>query len=185
MHLKAKFKVISQSQQLSIIKRLLEFNNSELEPKKVLTFINSKKDKGLRAIESTDVFEQVYWDYQVHCKTNLLMDFGDLLLRSYELLKDSPKLLAHYQAKFAYCLVDEAQDTNYIQFEFLKLLTQAKQNLFIVGDDDQSIYSFRGAVIENMTTFQSDYPNHELVKLEQNYRCSATILDAANKVHCV
>jgi DNA helicase-2/ATP-dependent DNA helicase PcrA len=182
MHLKVKFKVISQSQQFSILKRLLDTKNIELEPKKALSFINAKKDKGVRAIESTDVFEQVYWDYQMHCKTNLLMDFGDLLLRSYELLQDSPKLLAHYQAKFAYVLVDEAQDTNYIQFEFLKLLTQAKQNLFIVGDDDQSIYSFRGAVVENMTTFQSDYPNHELVKLEQNYRCSGTILDAANQV---
>lgn len=110
-----------------------------------------------------------------------MMDFGELLLRSYELLRENPKLLLHYQNKFSYILVDEFQDTNKIQFDFLNLLTLSKQNLFIVGDDDQSIYGFRGAVVENMTAFQSDYPNHELVKLEQNYRCSKTILDAAKK----
>ncbi len=182
MHIKTKFKVISQSQQTSIIKRLLESNNIELDARKVVSFINSKKDKALRAVESENMFEQLYLAYEKHCTENAMMDFGELLLRSYELLRENPKLLLHYQNKFDYVLVDECQDTNKIQFDFLKLLTMPKQNLFIVGDDDQSIYGFRGAVVENMTTFQSDYPNHELVKLEQNYRCSKTILDAANKV---
>jgi DNA helicase-2/ATP-dependent DNA helicase PcrA len=182
MHIKTKFKVISQSQQTSIIKRLMESKNVEIDAKKVIGFINAKKDKALRAIESEDMFEQLYLAYEKHCTENATMDFGELLLRSYELLRENPKLLLHYQNKFDYVLVDECQDTNKIQFDFLKLLTMPKQNLFIVGDDDQSIYGFRGAVVENMTTFQSDYPNHELVKLEQNYRCSKTILDAANKV---
>ena len=182
MHLKAKFKVITQSQQMTILKRLIVQHELELDAKKVLNFINAKKDKGLRAIESTDMFEQVYLLYQVHCKSNLLMDFGDLLLRTFELLNEYPKLLAHYQAKFAYFLVDEAQDTNFIQYEFLKLLSHGNQNLFFIGDDSQSIYSFRGAVLENLFTFQAEYPNHELIKLEQNYRCTANILDAANQV---
>jgi DNA helicase-2/ATP-dependent DNA helicase PcrA len=182
MHIKTKFKVISQSQQTSIIKRLMESKNVELDAKKVISFINAKKDKALRAVESEDMFEQLYLAYEKHCTEHSMMDFGELLLRSYELLRENPKLLLHYQNKFDYVLVDECQDTNKIQFDFLKLLTMPKQNLFIVGDDDQSIYGFRGAVVENMTAFQSDYPNHELVKLEQNYRCSKTILDAANKV---
>jgi DNA helicase-2/ATP-dependent DNA helicase PcrA len=182
MHIKTKFKVISQSQQTSIVKRLMETKNVELDAKKVISFINAKKDRTLRAVESEDMFEQLYFAYEKHCTENNMMDFGELLLRSYELLRENPKLLLHYQNKFDYVLVDECQDTNQIQFEFLKLLTMPKQNLFIVGDDDQSIYGFRGAVVENMTAFQSDYPNHELVKLEQNYRCSKTILDAANKV---
>jgi DNA helicase-2/ATP-dependent DNA helicase PcrA len=182
MHLKAKFKVISQSQQISILKKLITQHELELDAKKALDFINAKKDNGLRAIESTDMFEQVYLLYQIHCKSNLLMDFGDLLLRTYELLNEYPKLLAHYQNKFAYFLVDEAQDTNFIQYEFLKLLSHGNQNLFFIGDDSQSIYSFRGAVLENLFTFQAEYPNHELIKLETNYRCTANILDAANKV---
>jgi DNA helicase-2/ATP-dependent DNA helicase PcrA len=182
MHLKAKFKVISQSQQMTILKRLITQHEIELDAKKVLNFINAKKDKGLRAIESNDMFEQVYLLYQVHCKSNLLMDFGDLLLRTFELLNEYPKLLAHYQAKFAYFLVDEAQDTNFIQYEFLKLLSHGNQNLFFIGDDSQSIYSFRGAVLENLFTFQAEYPNHELIKLETNYRCTANILEAANQV---
>lgn len=182
MHLKVKFKVISQSKQLSILRRLLDSHSIEIEPKKLFNFINAKKDRGLRAIESDDEFEKMYMAYQIHCKENLLMDFGDLLLRSFELLNEHPKLLTHYQNKFAYVLVDEAQDVNFIQYKFLKLLTHKKQNMFFIGDDAQSIYGFRGAVLENLFTFQVEYPNHELIKLEQNYRCSKNILEAANKV---
>jgi DNA helicase-2/ATP-dependent DNA helicase PcrA len=180
-HLKAKFRVINQSQQITLIKQLTK--GMELEAKPIMNFINSKKDKGIRAIDdSEDILEQIYLSYQIHCKENLLMDFGDLLFRSYELLTTYPKLLSYYQTKFDYVLVDEAQDTNYLQFQFLKLLTFEKQNLFIVGDDAQSIYGFRGAVVENIFQFQSDYPSHELVLLEQNYRCTQTILEAANHV---
>ncbi len=182
MHIKEKHKVISQSQQLNIIKNLVSTLGIEMDAKKVLGFINAKKDHGLRAKESDELFEQLYLAYERRCEAQSLMDFGELFLRTYELLSEHPALLAHYQHQFNYVLVDECQDTNAIQFAFLKLLTLPKQNLFIVGDDDQSIYGFRGAVVENMTQFQSDYPAHELVKLEQNYRCSKTILDAANHV---
>ena len=180
MHLKVKFKVITQSQQMSLIKRLLTQDERDLDAKKVLNFISAKKDRGIRAIESDEVYEQVYMAYQIHCKAHLLMDFGELMLRCYELFREHPRLLAHYQHKFSYVLVDEFQDTNWIQYEFLRLLTQEKGNLFIVGDDDQSIYGFRGAIVENMMTFQSHYQQHDLIKLEQNYRCSQTILSAAN-----
>jgi DNA helicase-2/ATP-dependent DNA helicase PcrA len=183
IHLKAKFKVITQSQQISLLKKLMQGKDLEFEAKKLMNYINAKKDKGIRAIEgSEDALEQLYLDYQIHCKENFLMDFGELLFRCYELFITYPKLLSHYQAKFDYVLVDECQDTNYLQFEFLKLLTHEKQNLFIVGDDAQSIYGFRGAVVENLFKFQAEYPSHELVVLEQNYRCSKTILDAANHV---
>jgi DNA helicase-2/ATP-dependent DNA helicase PcrA len=182
MHCKEKCKVISQSQQLSIIKNLVSTLGIEIDAKKILSFINAKKDQGVRACASDELFEQLYFAYENQCEAHSLIDFGELILRTYELLNAHPALLAHYQQQFDYVLVDECQDTNAIQFAFLKLLTLPKQNLFIVGDDDQSIYGFRGAVVENMTQFQSDYPAHELVKLEQNYRCSKTILDAANHV---
>jgi DNA helicase-2/ATP-dependent DNA helicase PcrA len=183
IHLKAKFKVITQSQQISLLKKLIQGRDIEFEAKKLMNFINSKKDKGIRAVEgSDDLLEQLYLEYQIYCKENFVMDFGELLFRCYELFIIHPKLLSHYQSKFDYVLVDECQDTNYLQFEFLKLLTHAKQNLFIVGDDAQSIYGFRGAVVENLFKFQTEYPSHELVLLEQNYRCSKTILDAANHV---
>jgi DNA helicase-2/ATP-dependent DNA helicase PcrA len=110
------------------------------------------------------------------------MDFGELLLRSYELLRDNERIREHYKSRFDYILVDEFQDTNVIQYEWLRLLTDTKNNLFAVGDDDQSIYSFRGAKVENMTTFQTHYPEHQLIKLVQNYRCSRNILSAANAV---
>ena len=182
MHLNAKFKVITQSQQITLIKRLITAKDLELDAKKVLNFINAKKDHGLRAIESDDVFEQVYLAYQIYCKENLIADFGELLLRTYEILSTNPSLLRHYQHKFDYVLVDEAQDTNYLQFEFLKLLTLERGNLYLVGDDAQSIYAFRGAVVENLYKYQESYPKHELITLEQNYRSSKTILEAANNV---
>jgi DNA helicase-2/ATP-dependent DNA helicase PcrA len=182
MHLNAKFKVITQSQQITLIKRLLTAKDLDLDAKKVLNFINAKKDHGMRASDSDDVFEQVYFAYQTYCKENLIADFGELLLRTYEILSTSPKLLRHYQHKFDYVLVDEAQDTNYLQFEFLKLLTLERGNLYLVGDDAQSIYAFRGAVVENLYKYQQAYPSHELITLEQNYRSSKTILEAANNV---
>jgi DNA helicase-2/ATP-dependent DNA helicase PcrA len=120
--------------------------------------------------------------YETLCRDDGLVDFGELLLRSYELLRDNNGIRSYYQDRFSFVLVDEFQDTNIIQYEWLKLLTENKQNLFVVGDDDQSIYGWRGAKVENMTTFQSSYANHHLVKLEQNYRCTHNILTAANAV---
>jgi DNA helicase-2/ATP-dependent DNA helicase PcrA len=183
IHCKENFKVISQSEQLSLIKRILNELELELDAKLLLNYINTQKDAALRANpEAFDTFGRLYCVYENICREDNLVDFGELLLRSYELLRDSPSLRNHYQDRFEYVLVDEFQDTNIIQYEWLKLLTEAKQNLFVVGDDDQSIYGWRGAKVENMTTFLSHYPNHNLVKLEQNYRCTNNILTAANAV---
>jgi DNA helicase II / ATP-dependent DNA helicase PcrA len=111
-----------------------------------------------------------------------LVDFAELLLRVHELLRDNPDLLEFYQQRFLQVHVDEFQDTNTIQYAWLRLLTEAKDNLFVVGDDDQSIYGWRGARIENIFNFQRHYPNHQVIKLEQNYRSTGNILNAANKV---
>jgi DNA helicase-2/ATP-dependent DNA helicase PcrA len=183
VHCKERFKVISPSEQLSIIKRILSELELEIDAKLVLNYINTQKDAVLRANpEAFDTFGKLYALYQGYCNDEGLVDFGEILLRSYELLRDSSSIRNHYQDRFDYLLVDEFQDTNIIQYEWLRLLTEAKQNLFVVGDDDQSIYGWRGAKVENMTSFQSHYPLHDLIKLEQNYRCSKTILQAANAV---
>jgi DNA helicase-2/ATP-dependent DNA helicase PcrA len=181
-HSKTKFKVISQSKQFSIIKRLLSDHKIDVDPAKVIRFINGQKDEGIRATAESGLYEQAYLLYEQHCNESHLMDFGELLLRSYELLRDNERIREHYKSRFDYILVDEFQDTNVIQYEWLRLLTDTKNNLFAVGDDDQSIYSFRGAKVENMTTFQTHYPEHQLIKLVQNYRCSHNILSAANAV---
>ncbi len=110
------------------------------------------------------------------------MDFDDLLLETNILLRDHPDILAKYQQKFNYILVDEYQDTNYSQYLIIKKLSENHRNLCVVGDDAQSIYSFRGARIENILNFKNDYQDYKLYKLEQNYRSTTTIVDAANCV---
>jgi DNA helicase-2/ATP-dependent DNA helicase PcrA len=183
VHCKERFKVISQSEQTSIVKRILNELDLEIDAKLVVNYINTQKDAALRANhEVFDTFGRIYCVYQEYCNEANLVDFGELLLRSYELLRDSSSIRHYYQDRFDYVLVDEFQDTNIIQYEWLKLLTERKKNLFVVGDDDQSIYGWRGAKVENMTTFLSHYPDHHLVKLEQNYRCTHNILTAANAV---
>lgn len=182
IHCKERFKIISQYEQLSIIKRFLLELELEMDAKLILNYINAKKDAGERANpEAFDIFGRLYCLYQDYCHTEQLVDFGELLLRCYELLQGSSHLKEFYQSKFDYVLVDEFQDTNIIQYEFLKLLTSGNQNLFVVGDDDQSIYGWRGARIENLYNFQTDYL-HDLIKLERNYRCSNNVLKAANSV---
>jgi len=148
-----------------------------------------KKDEGIRAkhIPNTgDPHEQqrilLYRAYEELCNRSGLVDFAELLLRAHELLRDDQYLLAHYQERFRQVHVDEFQDTNTIQYAWLRLLTDGKDNLFIVGDDDQSIYGWRGAKVTNMYRFQTDYPNHQVIKLEQNYRSTGNILKAANQV---
>ena len=110
------------------------------------------------------------------------MDFDDLLIKTYELLELFPDLLKKYQEKFKYILIDEYQDTNHIQYLIVKKLASKFMNICIVGDDAQSIYSFRGANIKNILNFKNDYPNYTSYKLEQNYRSSATIVEAANSI---
>jgi len=125
---------------------------------------------------------EIYKIYQQRCKNSDTMDFDDLLLETNILLRDHPDILAKYQQKFNYILVDEYQDTNYSQYLIIKKLSENHRNLCVVGDDAQSIYSFRGARIENILNFKNDYPDYKLYKLEQNYRSTTTIVDAANCV---
>ena len=125
---------------------------------------------------------QIYDAYAKRCFKNGAMDFDDLLLKLYELLKNFPEALSKYQHKFKYILIDEYQDTNPAQYEIIKLLGAMHENVCVVGDDAQSIYSFRGATIENILQFQKDYDDVKVVKLEQNYRSTQNILNVANEV---
>ena len=178
--------------QLRVIKRLLNtlnFDDSKWPPREVQWYINAQKDEGIRArhmVETADIYQRqmlrVYRAYEELCDRSGLVDFAELLLRAHELLRDNPAVLDFYQQRFRQVHVDEFQDTNTIQYAWLRLLTDGKDNLFVVGDDDQSIYGWRGAKIENIYSFQKHYPNHQVIKLEQNYRSTGTILKAANKI---
>ncbi|MCK5192038.1 MAG: UvrD-helicase domain-containing protein, partial [Methylococcales bacterium] len=184
------FQVMDSDDQLRVIKRLvksLNIDDSKWPPKQVMWFINAQKDEGIRArhmVESGDMYQrtmlQLYKAYEDICNRSGLVDFAELLLRAHELLRDNEDLLQFYQDRFKQVHVDEFQDTNTIQYAWLRLLTEGKDNLFVVGDDDQSIYGWRGAKIENLYNFQSHYPNHKLIKLEQNYRSTGNILKSAN-----
>jgi len=189
-HLPQNFQVIDGDDQLQIIKRLfksLNINEDRFEPRKIQGFINRKKDEGIRVeqllnVESAyeQVSQDVYRHYQRHCVENGLVDFAELLLRAYELLKDNTELLTHYQARFSHFLVDEFQDTNTIQYQWLSLLAGQAKSVTVVGDDDQSIYGWRGAKIENIRRFEREFQGTKLIRLEQNYRSTSTILNAAN-----
>ncbi len=184
------FQVMDSDDQLRVIKRLmksLQIDESKWPAKQVMWFINAQKDEGIRArhmLDSGDLFQRtmltVYKSYEEICNRSGLVDFAELLLRAHELLRDNEELLQFYQQRFQQVHVDEFQDTNTIQYAWLRLLTDGRDNLFVVGDDDQSIYGWRGAKIENLFKFQKDNPNHQLVRLEQNYRSTGNILKAAN-----
>ncbi len=184
------FQVLDSDDQLRLIRRImknLEMDESRWPPRQVQWFINGHKEQGRRArhlVDTHDVFErqmqQIYRVYEEHCDRSGLADFAELLLRTHEFMRDTPSVLEHYQQRFHHVLVDEFQDTNHIQYAWLRLLTRDRQNLFVVGDDDQSIYSWRGAQVENLQKFQRDYPGHQVVRLEQNYRSTGNILQAAN-----
>jgi len=184
------FQVIDSDDQLRLVKRLmksLNIDDKRWPPKQIVWFINAQKDEGIRAkhIQETDdayqqVQLQVYRGYEVLCQRSGLVDFAELLLKAYETLRDNTELLDFYRDRFQQVHVDEFQDTNTIQYAWLRLLTEGKDNLFVVGDDDQSIYGWRGAKIENMFSFQKQYPNHQLIRLEQNYRSTGHILKASN-----
>ncbi|MEY3807047.1 MAG: hypothetical protein RI893_23 [Pseudomonadota bacterium] len=186
------FQVMDSGDQLRIIKRLLAALNLDADkwpPRQVQWHINAQKDEGIRArhtMESADPYQQqmlnIYKAYEELCDRSGLVDFAELLLRAHELLRDNQDVLEHYQQRFSQVHVDEFQDTNTIQYAWLRLLTEGRDNIFVVGDDDQSIYGWRGAKIENIYSFQQHYPNHQVIKLEQNYRSTGHILKAANKV---
>ena len=186
------FQIIDSDDQLRIIKRLfksLEIDDSSWAPREIQYFINGQKDEGLRPKHLDDDGDvsrrqkiDLYRAYEEVCERGGLVDFAELLLRAHELWRDNAELLAHYQQRFSHLLVDEFQDTNAIQYAWLRLLAGKKGIPFVVGDDDQSIYRWRGAKVEHIHRFQKDFPGTSVVKLEQNYRSTATILNAANAV---
>ncbi|MFM1988142.1 MAG: hypothetical protein RJA99_1099 [Pseudomonadota bacterium] len=183
------FQILDSADQLAAIKRLLKGLNVDDEkypPRNLMHFINGSKEEGLRAkdVEVVDDynrrFVELYAAYEAQCQREGVVDFAELLLRSYELLERNAPLRAHYQARFRHILVDEFQDTNVLQYKWLKLLAGPGSAVFAVGDDDQSIYAFRGANVGNMSAFEHEFRVPNLIKLEQNYRSHAHILDCAN-----
>ena len=184
------FQIIDSDDQLRLIKRLLkehQIDDERYPPRQVQYFISGCKEEGLRPhqvdVQGDAYMAQMvvlYERYQLTCERGGLVDFGELLLRSLELLRDTPALLAHYRERFAHVLVDEFQDTNTLQYAWLKLLTGMQTPMTVVGDDDQSIYGWRGAKIENIRRFEQEFPATRTVRLEQNYRSTSVILDAAN-----
>ena len=185
------FTILDSSDQLSAVKRALRALNVDTEkydPRKVQSFINQNKEAGLRAdrVEAWDPFTrhlvEYYAGYDAQCQREGAVDFAELLLRAHELLSRNALLREHYQERFRHLLVDEFQDTSRLQYDWLKLLKGPDSALFAVGDDDQSIYAFRGANVANMSLMMSEFGIKEPIKLTRNYRSLSTILDAANAV---
>ncbi|RUR35685.1 DNA helicase II [Vreelandella populi] len=184
------FQIIDSDDQLRLIKRLLKdysIDDERYPPRQVQGFIGGCKEEGLRPhqvnVDGDGYMAQMvelYERYQLTCERGGLVDFGELLLRSLELLRDNPPLLNHYRERFGHVLVDEFQDTNTLQYAWLKLLTGMQTPMTAVGDDDQSIYGWRGAKVENIRRFEEEFPQTHTVRLEQNYRSTSAILDAAN-----
>ena len=184
------FQIIDAQDQKRIIKRAIANLNMDEEkwpPRKVQWFINARKDEGVRPEHiqdtgdySTKNMVRIYSLYEDTCRNSGLVDFGELLLRTVELLRDNAELRTHYHERFRAILVDEFQDTNSLQYAWLQTLSGPEISTFVVGDDDQSIYSWRGARIENIRNFENDFHNAEIYRLERNYRSSPTILSAAN-----
>ncbi len=187
--LPATFQILDSQDQLASIKRLLKLANIDDEkypPKNLQYFINNCKEEGLRAgeVEVTDEFNkkfvELYAAYDDQCQREGVVDFSELLLRTYELMLRNEPLRRHYQQRFRHILIDEFQDTNNLQYKWLKLMAGEGNVLFAVGDDDQSIYAFRGANIGNMAAFEREFKVQNLIRLEQNYRSQGNILNCAN-----
>ena len=184
------FQILDSQDQLAAVKRTLKVLNIDedrFQPRQVQWFINDHKEEGRRPKDVADANDefarralQVYAAYDEQCQKEGVVDFPELLLRCYELLQRNEPLRAHYQARFRHILVDEFQDTNRLQYRWLKLLAGAGASLFAVGDDDQSIYRFRGANVGNMADFEREFRVPNVIRLEQNYRSHGNILDAAN-----
>jgi DNA helicase-2/ATP-dependent DNA helicase PcrA len=183
------FTIMDTQEQLSLIKRILKQNNIDDEkypPKQLSWFIASAKEEGLRPnnVEAYDDYTrkqvELYQLYEATCQREGVVDFAELMLRCYEVLSKFEALREHYNARFRYILVDEFQDTNTLQYKWLRLLAGPNTAVLAVGDDDQSIYGFRGAKVANMQRFEHDFAPAKIIKLEQNYRSQGHILDAAN-----
>ena len=183
------FQILDSQDQLAAIKRLLKGMNVDEErfpPREVQYFINGQKEEGVRgrdvplADENTRRFADLYSAYDEQCQREGVVDFSELLLRSYELLSRNEILREHYARRFRHVLIDEFQDTNRLQYRWLKLFRSQDAKYFAVGDDDQSIYAFRGAHVGNMADFEREFKVKHVIRLEQNYRSHGNILDAAN-----
>ncbi|MBK1671870.1 DNA helicase II [Ectothiorhodospira shaposhnikovii] len=184
------FQILDSEDQFRLVKRVLkslELDEARWVPRQMQWYINSRKDEGVRSEHMQDTGDpvnrqmiRIYSAYEAACRRAGVVDFAELLLRSLELLRDNPDLLEHYRHRFRHILVDEFQDTNAIQYAWLRLLAGERTPVFAVGDDDQSIYGWRGARIEHIQKFCRDFPGARTVRLEQNYRSTATILKAAN-----
>jgi DNA helicase-2/ATP-dependent DNA helicase PcrA len=187
------FQILDSADQVRIIKRIyqdFQIDEERYPAKQAQWFINTKKDEGVRAKHLSEnshkpqeaMYTRIYSAYDAVCEQNGLVDFAELLLRSHELLANNAELRQHYQERFQHILVDEFQDTNAVQYAWIRLLAgdQTRSYTMVVGDDDQSIYSWRGACIDNLHRFKKDFKQVKSITLEQNYRSTSTILNAAN-----
>lgn len=186
------FQILDSDDQLRLLRRTikaLSLDEKKWPARQAMWFINSNKDEGLRPqhIDATAdpvkaTWLRIYQAYQDSCDSAGLVDFAELLLRAHELLLKNPLLLDHYRQRFQHILVDEFQDTNSIQYAWVRLLAGDENRVMIVGDDDQSIYGWRGARVENIQRFLDEFPGAKTVRLEQNYRSTSNILNAANQL---
>ena len=191
---KREFVIYDEDDRMTVIKgvaKQLGLSDKEYPPKAIKAAISDAKNRMLTPREwlkdAGDNFRnrklcEAYEKYEAQLRSNNALDFDDLLIKTLELLSEHPPVLQYYQDKFDYVLVDEYQDTNIAQYQFVRLMAGSKRNLCVVGDDDQSIYGWRGADIRNILEFEKDFPDCRVIKLEQNYRSTANILDAANQV---
>jgi DNA helicase-2/ATP-dependent DNA helicase PcrA len=185
------FQILDSADQLSAVKRVIKAMNLDEErfvPKQVTWFIAGSKEEGLRPQhievrdEQTRTQVQVYQAYEDQCQREGVVDFAELMLRTYELMRDNAPLREHYQRRFRHVLVDEFQDTNRLQYAWMKMFSGPETAVFAVGDDDQSIYAFRGAQVGNMADFEREFKVEQVIKLERNYRSFGNILDTANEL---
>ncbi len=185
---KQNFTIYDESDRLSVVKAVLKETNYDVKPSSVSSFISQCKNKMI----VPDNYKPInFWEerlvkcyqlYQEQLEKNNGLDFDDLIMKTIHLFQSSPQILTHYQTRFNHILVDEYQDTNHSQYLLIKMLAEKHQNICVVGDDDQSIYSFRGADISNILNFEKDYKSVKTIRLEQNYRSTKPILDTANRV---
>ena len=186
------FQILDSDDQLRAIKRVmreLALDEARWPPRQAQGFINGRKDEGIRSSHLNpdgdmwlETMARIYTAYEAFCERAGVVDFAELLLRVHEMLRDRDDILEHYRRRFAHVLVDEFQDTNAIQYAWLRLMAGDRGWMFCVGDDDQSIYGWRGARIENIQQFSKDFNDVSTVRLEQNYRSTGNILGAANQL---
>lgn len=187
--LSERFTILDSQDQLRLIKRIIKTNNLDeklYDAKSIQSFINRKKDNGIRSNQTSEkddeVYILVYKEYESILKQTFSVDFADLILKTYELLLNHENILSYYVKRFKHIMVDEFQDTNLLQFKLLKLLNNNTGSMYAVGDDDQSIYGWRGALSKNIKNFTDQFTNVEIFKLEQNYRSTDKILKVANSL---